>query len=330
MKCNDVRERLVEYLDGELDGGAQADVQGHLGDCAACQKEVAMIEMEQGMLRQVPLTPAPADMGQRVMAALKAQKARAPKKEKAAWWAFLFRPQFALAGGLAAVICVALVWSPGGRPPMDPTAPGTLSLASLAVDLGQVEVVVDGQTRTLATGDRLEIRAGTALACARNSRCSLRFGDRGTVALGAGTRLRAERDQLHLAAGFVHVDYTGGTGREFGVVTSDATLLPLGTNYLVFVTDGRTLAAVNDGKVYFDGRGAGATALDPGQGALLADGVLKRFAFEGSLDSAETLEKAAADTRRAVDLGAGSTDPRGSAGESGNQGGSSLGDLVED
>ena len=164
----------------------------------------------------------------------------------------------------------------------------------------------------------------------RNSRCSLRFGDRGTVALGAGTRLRAERDQLHLAAGFVHVDYTGGTGREFGVITSDATLLPLGTNYLVLVADGRTLTAVNDGKVYFDGRSAGATALDPGQGVLLADGGLKRFVFEGRLDSAEALEGAAADTRRAADMGSGTTDSRGSAGESGNQGGSSLGDLVKD
>lgn len=331
MKCTEVRERLVEFLDGELAPSDREDVQRHLADCTPCQKEVAMIEMEQQMLHQVALTPAPDDMGQRVMAALKAQAARAPRKKSQPWWAFLMRPQFAMAGGLAAVICVALLWTPGAPTPMEPPAGNAVRFASLSVERGTVDCVLDGKTRSLASGDELELRPGTELACASNSRARLSFPQRGTVALGASTELVVDRDQLHLAKGFLHVDYTGGQGQEFGVVTPNASLLPLGTNYLVACGEGRTLTAINEGKVYFDGKSAGAMALDPGQGVRLHGGSLEAFAFTGALNSLDALEEAATRTRRAVDLTGtpGSSSTGKPLGGTTPQGGRDLGDLVD-
>ncbi len=39
MTCAEVRERLGEHLDGQLEEGLRAAVAGHLGGCAACREE---------------------------------------------------------------------------------------------------------------------------------------------------------------------------------------------------------------------------------------------------------------------------------------------------
>ena len=44
MKCDEVRELLHPFLDGELDAEAEATVRAELADCAECQAELKEIE----------------------------------------------------------------------------------------------------------------------------------------------------------------------------------------------------------------------------------------------------------------------------------------------
>jgi len=61
MGCDDVKERLSEYVDDLLDGEAGAELEEHLSTCTACQQELASLRAlvhELGSLR--PVEP-PAD-----------------------------------------------------------------------------------------------------------------------------------------------------------------------------------------------------------------------------------------------------------------------------
>ena len=61
MGCDDVKERLSEYVDDLLDGEAGAELEEHLSTCTACQQELASLRAlvhELGSLR--PMEP-PAD-----------------------------------------------------------------------------------------------------------------------------------------------------------------------------------------------------------------------------------------------------------------------------
>jgi len=41
MHCHQVRQLLVEYLDGELDEKTKAELEDHLKDCEPCQKFIS-------------------------------------------------------------------------------------------------------------------------------------------------------------------------------------------------------------------------------------------------------------------------------------------------
>ncbi len=58
MTCRDVVEFLMAYLDGELDAGARADFDRHLGECPAC---VAFVETYERTVRLGRAALAPTD-----------------------------------------------------------------------------------------------------------------------------------------------------------------------------------------------------------------------------------------------------------------------------
>ena len=60
MRCDDVRNRLDEYLDGVLAATERAAVTDHLGGCSACRAEERALRRVVDAARSLPLEVAPA------------------------------------------------------------------------------------------------------------------------------------------------------------------------------------------------------------------------------------------------------------------------------
>ncbi len=54
MTHEQIRERLSEWFDGELDSASSSAVSGHIGACAACKDEVARLERLGSALFEAP------------------------------------------------------------------------------------------------------------------------------------------------------------------------------------------------------------------------------------------------------------------------------------
>src|SRR5215207_3743824 len=61
MKCEECLPLLEEYADGELNAGAAARVEAHLGDCAACAREHRKLEEERAVFLAYECDAAPAE-----------------------------------------------------------------------------------------------------------------------------------------------------------------------------------------------------------------------------------------------------------------------------
>lgn len=61
-ECRELFACLSEYLDGELDPGLCADVEGHLEDCPPCQAFLESLRRSVALLRETPETGLPADL----------------------------------------------------------------------------------------------------------------------------------------------------------------------------------------------------------------------------------------------------------------------------
>ena len=123
-KCEDLKEYLAAYADGELEGELRERVRRHLDECERCRSECAELKKVAELYRG----SAPPEVGAgdwaKVSAALEASMVEEPpggerlrgrlEEKRAGWW-WLF-PATALA---AAVILVALTftlpWSPTPR-----------------------------------------------------------------------------------------------------------------------------------------------------------------------------------------------------------------------
>lgn len=54
MKCDDVRELLVDYLYGEMDKGEVKKFEGHIKRCTSCKTELASLQATSKLLQQWP------------------------------------------------------------------------------------------------------------------------------------------------------------------------------------------------------------------------------------------------------------------------------------
>jgi anti-sigma factor RsiW len=73
-------EEIERYADGELDDGAVAEVEAHLGECARCATAVLSVMQMKRALRAMPRFTPPAALRARVLA----RPAR--RRPQAAWW----------------------------------------------------------------------------------------------------------------------------------------------------------------------------------------------------------------------------------------------------
>src|SRR3569623_349492 len=102
---DDIRERLVDYLYGQLEGQARAAFQEHLDACAACRVEVTGAERARAVARDVVRRPL-AD----------------PVPERARTRAFEAARAAVAAGALATPAQVTVAAAPAAPPPASPAA----------------------------------------------------------------------------------------------------------------------------------------------------------------------------------------------------------------
>lgn len=125
MSCEDIRERLTAYLDGDLDPDRGTVVRGHLRTCEACrQVSVDEATLRDG-LRRLPTVDPPPSLWAGVQARLAEAEVR--ESQRPAWRRAVSRwlpsaPRLAIGGALAAAAVALVVWKLGPSEVSEPTA----------------------------------------------------------------------------------------------------------------------------------------------------------------------------------------------------------------
>lgn len=70
LACDDVMQRVTEYLDEALPPGGKAAFDRHLAECATCTRHLTEIRQTIHLLGAVPREPMPAPMKDRLLQAL--------------------------------------------------------------------------------------------------------------------------------------------------------------------------------------------------------------------------------------------------------------------
>jgi len=123
MKCDEVRKRLDEYLDGELSTEEAAAVEEHLTACGACRAEHEALKQTVSLVRSLPKAEPPRDLSARIEASI-GQQAALRKRAAVLRWARV--------GGwvaAAATLLIVIRYAPWGtervREERGPAAPPT-------------------------------------------------------------------------------------------------------------------------------------------------------------------------------------------------------------
>ena len=90
MKCEDCRERLWAYLEGELDAAEAAETERHLAACGDCREELSLRQEIMETLRSLPDAELPAGYHEELMEKLRTaaepQVIPFPQKKKTTKW----------------------------------------------------------------------------------------------------------------------------------------------------------------------------------------------------------------------------------------------------
>jgi hypothetical protein len=246
MTCSDCRDRLNEYVDGELPVAAARDVAAHLAGCPACRAELASL---QALLDRAAALP------------------REVPPVRDLW------PELQLALGVERAATAA--HDPAQRSPAPATSPtvrldawrllAPLSVAASLAFLGVVAerslahrvggpawsvAAVAGAPRVNArpVRDEAQFRLGQLLETDATSRARVSVGDIGEVTVEANSRLRlagvgASNHRLDLQRGTVRA-LIWAPPRLFFVDTPSATAVDLGCQYTL------TVDANGDGELH--------------------------------------------------------------------------------
>jgi anti-sigma factor RsiW len=115
MNCKEVKPELVAYLDGELPDPVRAEVEAHLGSCAACRAERDQLAATLESLAGLPATQPSANLAEQFWTRF--QKAR--QKGLRSGFLSLFkwpRPVWVGAAATACLLTVILLALPKDRP----------------------------------------------------------------------------------------------------------------------------------------------------------------------------------------------------------------------
>jgi anti-sigma factor RsiW len=128
MNCNDIQERLDDFLDGELAPALSDELGAHVGECTLCRSRLAHAQMLTSALRQLPVDGPSDGFEERVL-----QRAAegSPAKPRA--------PLFAVGGFAAAVaasvLTIALILAGPSVPSSDNA--GEFPVVDVTVDQPQ-------------------------------------------------------------------------------------------------------------------------------------------------------------------------------------------------
>ncbi len=114
MKCEEIQQNLVAYLDLKAKASERRQVESHLLECAACRERAEGFRTVWGLLDELPVvSPSPAfDAGVRV---------RVAQEPRARFWTWAVpSPRVALAGFALIVMSVWLTSFPPARQPAFP------------------------------------------------------------------------------------------------------------------------------------------------------------------------------------------------------------------
>lgn len=177
MNHQEVRKRMGEYLQGDLDLAQRALFDAHLDGCEACARDLGALRQTVHLLRELPTPEVPPHLAERVVARIEDGEAQARWWDGlVAFWDWIdpsrYLPPLAAASLTAAVVIVGvrdLGWEiPGARVPEAPAvarqdaAPSPARSRSASEEAAMGRVVAEPQPR--AAGPTLRSTAvGPAL-----------------------------------------------------------------------------------------------------------------------------------------------------------------------
>lgn len=150
MRCDEVRERLVEYLEEELSGGEQAAVRAHVASCELCRSELGALERTVRLLRDDGYVEPEPFYWTRFEAGLRA-KLRGRRRR------FVLVPRLSgfgprLAPVVAAVLLFAVGFGVGLQPLLNTTDAGQAPGAFAARPIDDRGPVISPRSKSLVEG----------------------------------------------------------------------------------------------------------------------------------------------------------------------------------
>jgi len=67
VPCDEVIDRVYEYIDGEMDLGRRHEIKEHLEECAPCLREFGLEEAVKAIVKRSCSDPAPPDLRAKVL-----------------------------------------------------------------------------------------------------------------------------------------------------------------------------------------------------------------------------------------------------------------------
>ncbi len=127
MECEAYRSKLFEYLDGELAGAAQAELEAHVNQCPGCREELHELHETLALIARMPTPEPPEAFWQQYLRELRQKVAPVPRISRLQnWFASLpLRPIPALAVGIVLILAVFLT---GKERPEQPPVPELTTL----------------------------------------------------------------------------------------------------------------------------------------------------------------------------------------------------------
>ena len=134
-ECRRTRNRLIDYLEGELPEQASAEVAAHLARCPACKQEMAALEASRTALTSLTRAECPDGMWARIESRI-----RGVEDERSRAWRILSRPACAFATSVALFLLLGLsisVRPSGVAPPTMWVIVSPLSPVGVHVEMGR-------------------------------------------------------------------------------------------------------------------------------------------------------------------------------------------------
>lgn len=118
------RRRLSSLLDGELAPDERLAVDGHLGRCSRCRRELAELRTAEALLRRLPASLVPLDAGPLGTGRLALLARWAPPPPEEAGWRLTGLTGLGVLSTVAAVLMVLVLSYPSGvAGPVEPADP---------------------------------------------------------------------------------------------------------------------------------------------------------------------------------------------------------------